>query len=298
MTRIITIITVSMIFFSCSKQGESEKSEQSSSLAVDNAADAVQEEVSFKISFGDGTNLDSLNGYLVGHQDSLSLSRLGQTQEYVIPQVPKGSYDLIVVSQDQDGLSSGIRINGINIRDGETSELQDVYLYEAASVSGNVSQRGSSAASPSTISIPGTHFQTEADESGNFQIQGVPKGKHKLEYKAIGFQNGSVDLLQLQSGDTLELPQMFLTDETERGLFIGDSSSLNAVGVILNPPLSTNMVRISEDETFTGVNWQRLSTTVWYSFVDGGEKTLYVQFSQDQTNISTIFSRSFTVSEP
>ena len=298
MTRIITIITASLIWFSCSKQGESEKSEQSSSLAVDNAADAVQEEVSFKISFGEGTNLEPLMGYLVGHQVTLSLSRLGQTQEYVIPKVPKGSYDLLIVSEDQEGLSSGIRINGINFRDGETSKLEDVYLYEAASVSGNVSQIGSSVTGTSTVSIPGTHFQSEADDSGNFQIQGIPKGVHKLEYNATGFQNGSVDLLQLQPGDTLELPQMFLTDETDRGLFIGDSSSLNAVGIILNPPLNTNMVRISEDETFTGVSWQRLSTTVWYSFVDGGEKTLYVQFSQDETNISSVFSRTFTVTEP
>ncbi|SMF56255.1 hypothetical protein [Pseudobacteriovorax antillogorgiicola] len=297
MIRIITLLAL-ISALACSKAGEPQNNETPTQLNVDQEADAEEREPSLTVSFDDSTRLDTLSGYLVGFQETYALQRLGESSEFVIPLVEAGRYDLIVTSQDAEGLSIGSRINGIQISSGGGARIRPQALQGTTTISGSVERLGGQQEGAILVSIPGTHFQAEADASGAFAIADVPLGIHQLLYQADGYRIGKIHILNLSQAGTQTLDTMLLNDAEGTGFIPAKLSTPESIAVVLTPPANANKVRVSETGDFSDAAWQDLITTIWYSFSDFGEKTLYVQYSQDETNLSAVFSETFVVEDP
>lgn len=299
MVKLLGIYLVAFTI-SCANPGENSNGNQQAAEAESSpetlSADNTAKLPGLTVTLRSDTKLDTLVGYILGKQDHLKIQRKGSSNEFIIPEIPGGTYDLLIYTQDGEA-SVGRRINGINIHPDGGSRIHDLELFDTITVSGSASLSTDST-SKITVGIPGSLFSTEVDTDGNYSIVGVPSGKHKLTFQAAGFEDSWIEVLDLDTGSG-EQAEMILTQQSTTGIYPVAISEFNHVGLALKAPDTANMFRISNtEEDLINQEWQSLASTHWMSFEREGEQTVFVQYSRNETNISAVFSSTFQAGTP
>lgn len=297
MKRILPWV-MSLVLWSCSNPGEPPENEDTSAAQkgiVVGENDATTNGASIFVSIENSDiRKDILEGYVVGLRDSLTLIYNETHQIFQFKQVPEGVYDIILTSQSNDGRPLGRRINGIRVLTRESSLVKDVSLLPLQDLSGEVTLSDSSPGELIRISIPGTDIATNAEEDGTYLVS-VPVGIHRLEYSLDGYQTGFISRLDIGDADTHALPPIILGKESSIGIF--PISSLNdlTVSFLVNPPANTNEYRISTGPSLSNSEWRKLLSTISFTFEQEGTQTLFIQFAQNGSQLSSVFSSEIEI---
>lgn len=282
-----TLVTI----LSCSPAGDTPVS-----TPADNTdADAAPQEPSLSVTFSITNQVDLFHAYLAHHQETYQITQSDESS-FVMPKVADGTYDLVVQGSDNLGKSLGIRVNGIKVRENYPVTLENIDLLPTATISGSV-KFSAGYALGARVWIEGTAMSADVNDAGNYILDQVPKGKHKLMVEADGYQTGFMELISVMAGDSILLDPFILSDAPQdtgiQAIFFEEKT-----GFLITPPPYTNLMRIGSDPEFTSNPWMPLASSLWLDLGNSGEKTIYVQFSAQETNLSSVFTSTFTVPAP
>ncbi len=284
----------------CSKAGEPEPSDpapQQREIGVGDGDSSLAGSTVI-VTFEEDTRTDTLEGYVIGYRETMPLLYNAAKKIFLFKQVPEGVHDILVFSQDSSGNPIGRRINGITVSPQQGALIKDVHLLPLRSLSGSAMLNGSSSDEDIAVDIPGTHLFARTDESGTYTLEGVPEGIHRLEFNYQDYQTGFISLLNASGSEDKPLPKIILSHETNRGIFPVSTLDNLDVSFLVNPPKNANEFRISTNQNFAGSEWQKLISTVAFTFDQEGTHTIYIQFANNGTQLSSIFSHEFEIILP
>lgn len=253
----------------------------------------------------------SISGYVVGEQENLQVQRTSDGT-YYIDGVPEGEHDIIItgtmiiasLTQPPPALTAqathGIRINDILVSKGQRISQANLSLPALGSVSGVVTLQNQSDHAGVMVYIPGTSYLAMSDTSGQYSITDVPQGVHNLYFERDGFHRGQMEELSFQGGITNAVSAIKLllsTGATGNLVLAGGSSTTTTRNITVNIVASSDAVlmRLSENSTFVGVDWQPLSTQTTFTFAGDGLRTLFVQLANANGLESAPYEASITV---
>lgn len=278
-----------VIFLGCSKPGNknAERMEEPTPVQDSNLSPVKP---SIEVTLPE-EEVTQISAYLVGYQEQLRLATTGDNK-LVLPKANAGVYDLILLGLNKSNIEVGQRINGVQIVADQTSHIKNIRWSPLSTISGTIktSQNSSTSAEELVVQVPGTHLISTVNSDGTYVLDNIPTGVHDLRISAPNYQDGSINLVEIPSDQSLELEDFYLSDETETGIYLGGTGSESGkIAFVLVPPKFSNKARISTYSDFRDSNWQNLKTSKWMKFDQAGEFTIYAQFSQDETNLSETF---------
>ena len=245
----------------------------------------------------------SVSGYIVGEKGTLDVESLGDV--YYINDIPPGSPDVIVtagslnlglvVNSDND---LGQRFNAQAINADGVVTLGPLELPVAGSISGQVTLADKTDHAGIDVYIPGTDYLAKTDVNGSFAINNIPVGIHKLFFESDGYLRGELMNITVATEANTETDPVELAVSTgvTAQVTIGDGSgTLTELATTISIVYSedTTLMMISEDSTFADEEWQPVSSSANWEFSDGGDKTLYFKFSNDDGVESTVSADVF-----
>lgn len=318
-TRIPTLFFV-FVLTACAnsgEQGEHGESNRTLPTGQHDSADArLQNAGSIEFNLAQTAFADSLQAYIVGKVENRRAQRSSEaSNRFQINNLPAGRYDIILSAVDPQSLDDakplvyGLRINGVLVSEDRPAKLGDISLEPSQDLVGTVySTKGPLAGAQ--VEFPGTDFVTITDRHGNYRIQGAPKGQHRLLISKDGFHSGRIEQLRLDAGSTevrkpIALDSLTLWNNLSASgpAILSIHSEDNparqlSVHFVLLPPETANLMRISEQEDLENAHWQPLQTSINYTFSNPGNKKLYVQYSRDRSQLSSILAREVVIQLP
>ncbi|NRA67953.1 MAG: carboxypeptidase regulatory-like domain-containing protein [Pseudobacteriovorax sp.] len=284
---------------SCANSGEeSEKSEPSSQSRQVGIGDQDLETnptSRIVLKFADNVSTTNLSGYVVG-QAGIHLLGYNETYNFFsFEQLPIAAYDIVILATGSDGQAIGRRYNGVQVVEERNAVVSDITLPPLTRISGTVFTESGSAAEGSQVTVAGTNISTSVDAQGNYTVEGIPYGIHRFEYIASDFETGFIDLYKIEQPPEIGLPSMILGKSSQLGLsIIGEANSLQ-IPFLIRAPSAANQFRISQSQNFGDSNWQNLISHIRYGFTEEGPKQLFIQFSNNGTQLSTVYSLDFEI---
>jgi len=292
---------LALVEFGCAKPGI-RTSPEGTSQQVSEDLGLSTNPGSIAVSLDKAAGVDKISGYIVADPilqkiDDPNISKLS----LMFTDLPPASYD-IIIRENSNTNAKGVRVNGIKVASDQISRIKLDSLPEARSLSGKVTDiegKGIEA----RVSIWGTDIQTNSNSSGEYTLEGVPLGKHRLLFSSEGYIDGKITGLNVSKSSFDQPGQMILNNASEKPLAFAvaiknaKASTLN-VPFFLIAPADANQVRLSEDDTFSDAKWQAFSSVVFFEFSEQGDKKLYAQFSKDGGSLSEILFTELSITLP
>jgi len=190
-----------------------------------------------------------------------------------------------IVSTSATG-ETGQKVDDIIVTTDEETVLDDtIEVSLTGSLSGKVVLDGQTDFSGIDVYIPGTSFIAKTDATGSYSISDIPEGRYDfLRAEKDGYNFAIQADVIVNSDQNMKAEDMVLYLETGAdGSFVinnGDSfSTSQIVDIRVTASEDAVLMMMSEDNTFTGAQWQKLETAFEYDFTSNGYKTLYMRLA-------------------
>jgi hypothetical protein len=275
---------------------------------------AIAKQGQIRFSLNQENLMDHVQAYVIGAADRHRASRESpNAQQFIIREIPDGTYDIMLTALDPDTLDAaqptiyGKRINGIRIQDGDIVKLGGLDLGRTIALTGSV-QAVSGTVGGAQVMVAGSDLKTTTDADGNFRLQGLPPGFHRLLIQKDGFHSGRIEAFSLREPESAAEPVAIgniwlLAEQSDpAGLFspatMDQPANELAVPFITLAPETTNEMRFAEQPDLEGIAWQPLKSSFQYTFTTAGEKTLYIQFAREGSQLSQVYRHDLSVELP
>ena len=303
----ITVILTWLLTQSCSPNGNKEAgvgavnggtaADCGATLALQQAASG--DSGSFAFNLSGNTDPCSVDGYVVGAQDSSKVVQRGDGS-FVIDDVGAGEQDFIITGQtgaasgrgttestnisganlDEPPLTGtlvGLRINSLTVEAGLTSE-RDLRLSPVGVISGVAKLSGQTNHIGIDVYIPGTRYLAKTDASGAYRLDDVPPGTHNLRFEYPGYGNGAVEGVALLSAGKTDAPDVVLvTGSGEGKIHLLDDAgramtadipvlTSRVVNFSLQVAGQPRLMKVAEDGDFANLEWQPFRSNGTYIF--------------------------------
>ena len=200
--------------------------------------------------------------------------------------------------------SLGIKVDGFQLQSGQIEELQSALQLEpTGSITGSVTLSDGNSPIDSFVSVPGTSINGTADSNGAFTLSNVPAGTYEvLRVTRDGYFAGVVSNVTVSADSTTDVGALELVLSTgANGTVVinNDEPFTTSQTVTLTVGASDDAVlmMISENETFSGADWQPLQNELDFTFSDAANetKTVWVKFANANGLESSGVSDSITL---
>lgn len=264
------------------------------------------------VSFKNLAGLKSIAGYVVDGVDQHGFKAI-DSNHYAFFSMKPGRYDFIVEGQRAGDDSSqsnsttvGIRISGVTVKAGEDTIIRDpIDLLPTFAIKGKVRLLDGVTHGAINVQIPGTRIKTKTEADGSFTLTSVPQGSHAIMASNIGYTDALYESRNWSAQDTPELQPLTLLPQDQAlptGVhYKGDGmipNEENTVTVFLVRPAGMNKFRMSETSDFAAAPWQDYQSSLDIKFPPGGERKVFVQFTNNQQQFSAIFSADIPMAQP
>jgi hypothetical protein len=248
----------------------------------------------------------SVAGYIVGKQDVFKLVA-AQDGSFFIDQVPAGKYDVILVGRSaaptsllDDTADRGVRLAGVEAYSGKSVDQGLIDLPIAGSLTGSITLSGASDFAGIDVYIPGTSYSAKTDSKGSFTLAGAPVGTEDLYVDKSGYYRGQVEGLTVATGKATAVPAVTLVLSTGVDGMIqlaggGASYSSRTVPVVVGATTDAVLMKLSEDKSFVDAPWVPIVSSTTFTFAGDGQRTLYVEFADDNGLASSPFSATIVI---
>ncbi len=319
---IVLIMLLTLGLFACQKKSSSESSNAAISSQPEKqttgGSDLPEKPTSgglLILDFHEDQMPDTLSGYVVGHQEDLTVQKTSDGQ-YYINNIPPGPQDVILtgklaISSPTSLISMnalvgneadrGVRLNKVRIVKGERVSEFVSDFPKLGQLKGIAKLSGSSDHSGIVVYIPGTPYEARTDNSGSFSIPDVVQGLHNLYFEKDGYHRGRIEQLSVRGETDNITPSVELvlsTGATGKIATSSDQTTFTTLDVPLNIVANDSAVlmRLSEDPNFISSVWQPLQSTLIYRFSAQGLRNLYVEFADANGLVSGPFEIEISIS--
>ena len=308
---VLIVLFFSMSLMSCNENSSS-NSDGSDSAAGDDIPSAKEGTGQLILELDEPVDQDSIEGYVVGQQESIQAVALSATK-VVFNDIPPGETDVIVTGTLQldlgegsslalnSGKRKGRRLSKIKISADQKAELPAVTLPDLGQIIGEVNLSGQTDHAGIDVYIPGTSYIAKTSSNGKFAMFDIPVGTHNLFFEKDGFHRGQLEGIEVESDVDInvELVRLLLSTGAEGMISLAQgaaTSGTRTVAVDIAATSDAVLYRISENPTFINALWMPLIPTTNYTFTTAGkDKKIYVQFA-DANGLPSATFESNTIS--
>lgn len=244
----------------------------------------------------------SLGGVRVYVEDDTTLyADTGDDGTYAIQNVPGGTHCIHASSQAIDNKTYGFRTCALSVTENATTDAGTGTMTLTGSISGNVTLDGQSDHTGIDVYIAGSSFTAKTDSSGNYSITGLPASTYatlRAEKDGYGYSELTNIVVVSDTNTAVDRMILFISTGVDGYVTINSgatTSSSRTVTINLYYSNDATLMKISEDEDFTGVSWEAVAKSDSYTFASEGAKTIYVKFADANGLETSAFTASITV---